>query len=233
MATIFGVDSAERPTTLVSNGQTLYDWVTSKAGQAPAFWGRYIGGSYAITSDEVTFLHNKNCKILLIYNGATSSSVSSTDGTADGQKAAKAANALNVPSTTAIYADIEQPWKPTSTWIKGFAKTLYNNQFGPGFYANTVTGYFNTPYTTAYKEDTTYVGNHSSLVWPCQPEPGSSTAAGRPTWNPTPPPCLSQSNITFWQYAENCYGTKNKGNTYAISVDLDEARDSAATINLW
>lgn len=233
MATVFGVDSAERPTTLVANGQTLYDWVVSKAGgQAPAFWGRYIGGSYALTSDEITFLHNKGCKILLIYNGANMTTVT-TDGTADGQKAVNAAKALNVPSTTVIYADIEQSFKPTSAWIKGFAKTLYNNQYGPGFYADTINGYFNTPYTTASKEDPTYVGNNSSLVWANQPEPGSSTATGRPSWNPTPPPTLTQSNITFWQYAENCYTTTNKGNTYSISVDLDEARDSAAIINIW
>lgn len=233
MSTIFGVDSAEHANTVVSDGKTLYDWVVSRAGAAPAFWGRYIGGNYALSSSEASFLHEKGCKILLIYNGATSTSVKSTNGTADGQKAVSAARSLDVPESTAIYADIEQPWRPTSTWIEGFAKALYSGQYGPGYYANTTTGYFNSPYTTAYNNDPTYVGDGSSLVWTCEPEPGSSTAAGRPSWSPAPPPCITRNNITFWQYAEGCYTTKNHSNSYSIAVDLDEARDSAAMIDLW
>lgn len=203
----WGVDSADA-TNIMIGSQTLFDYITQQAGAAPAFWGRYIGGSYALTSTEVAFLHSKGCKILLIYNGATASSVSGTyqDGVNDADTALSAANSLNAPSDIVIVADIEAEWIPTAAWIEGWSDTIFGSKYmgSGGIYCDTYsTNPFNSAYCTAFTSDDK-LQISVGFIWTTQPQVGCTSAANAPAFTPTPPPCNNGSTVA-WQYALACY----------------------------
>jgi hypothetical protein len=228
MATFWGVDSATGANSIVGN-QTLFDFVTQQCGQPPGFWGRYIGGLYPLTAAEAQFLHNKGCRILIIYNGAqnTVSSVQGAfpAGVNDANKAITAAQALGVPSGVWIYADVEASWKPTSGWFQGWSDTMFNSEFGGagGVYGNphrTNAANFNIPYCDAFNNDANMQGT-AAYVFSSEPEPGCSTASGAPAFAPDMPPC--NPNTVIWQYAEDCLDGR---------VDEDLATD-AGLASMW
>lgn len=213
--TSWGVDSAGATNT------GLYDSIKQKAGQAPSFWGRYIGGLYALSVSEANYLHSKSCHILVLYNGATPSSVSGgyASGQNDAHNAINAANAIGVSNGTAIYVDIEASWSPSQAWIQGWADTMNSSRFNFGFYADTLLSAFNSPYCNAINADhTVTVG----FVYASEPEPGCTSAGSAPGYNPARPPCNS-SATHLWQYAEGCYGG---------TADEDEA-DSTGGLFFW
>ncbi len=154
MATFWGVDS---PTPANSNmrGLTLFDFTTQLAGQAPTFWGHYIGGHFALKANEAQPLYNRNCKILVIYKGAheipTSVQGGFQEGVKDTNKAIVAAKALVVPGGTWIYVDIKADCSLTADWFKGWSDTMYNSQYNgaAGVYCNPLPEnavQFNDPY---------------------------------------------------------------------------------------
>lgn len=213
MAIFWGVDSANSANHLVE-AKTLFDVITQKAGQAPAFWGRYIGGRFALTRAEAQFLHNKNCKILIIYNGThdTPASVQGgfQEGANDANKAISAAQALGVPEGVWIYGDLEASWKPTAEWFKGWSDTMLESQYGGagGVYGNphpANSANFNKPYCDAFASDPNMQGDdaEAAYVFSSEPEPGCTRAAGAPAFAPDKPPCNPKTVI--WQYAENCF----------------------------
>jgi len=68
------------------------------------------------------------------------------------------------------------------------------------------------------------------VIWSSVPEPGPEGPASQmPTWNPAAPPGFTQSNVGFWQYIEDVYLAPDG----VSRVDLDEARDTNAMINIW
>jgi hypothetical protein len=214
--------------------QTLFAVIKQKAGQAPAFWGRYIGGRSALTAGEVEFLHGANSKILVIYNGALDNSTSVRggfhEGVNDANRAIAAAQALGVPGGTWIYADIEASWRPTPEWFKGWSKTMHNSHFGGagGVYCNPSpanSANFNAPYCAAFNSEPTMQGQgtHAAYVFSSEPErrDGCTTAAEAPAFAPDNPPC--NPNTVIWQYAENCFGGL---------VDEDLA-DDAGFASMW
>src|SRR2546429_9192894 len=67
MTTFWGVDSAQPANSMVQN-QTLFDFITEQCGQPPAFWGRYFGGRFALTAVEEKFLHDRACRIFVVFN---------------------------------------------------------------------------------------------------------------------------------------------------------------------
>jgi hypothetical protein len=81
---VWGVDSAAPADSSAVDGTSRFASVVQRAGVAPAFWGRYIGATFALTPSEVTFLHSKSAKILVIYNGARNSQNSVQGGVAEG-----------------------------------------------------------------------------------------------------------------------------------------------------
>ena len=214
MATHWGVDSARRANSQI-NGQTLFDRITQQAGQAPEFWGRYIGSSFSLSTSEVQFLHGKNCRILVIYNGAHDSLTSVQggfqEGVNDASRAISAAQTLGVAAGTWIYADIEAGWSPTGEWFKGWSDTMFHSQYGGagGIYGNPLPSnavHFNTPYCAAFNSDPNMqgTGGSAALIFSSEPEPGCTSAAAAPTFAPSSPPC--NPSAVIWQYAENCFG---------------------------
>lgn len=187
MATYWGVDSATPANATPSqlNGETVYDYVHANFG-TPVFWGRYIGGNFALTSGEVSYLHGKGCKILVIYNGATSTSVSGTyqDGVNDANNAISAANALGVAAGVCIFADIESGWSPSAAWIQGWSDTMFGTDYrgAGGVYANTFQSQFLTPYCEAWNADSK-MQDGPSFVYATEPEPGCTSGTNPPARN--------------------------------------------------
>ena len=231
MATFWGVDSAQPANSMVQN-QTLFDFITEQCGQAPAFWGRYIGGRFALTAEEEKFLHDKGCRILVVYNGTRNSPRSVQGGFAEGandaNKAIAAAQTLGIPGGVWIYADVESGWTPTPEWFEGWSDTMLNSQFGGagGIYGNphkTNAANFNVPYCNAFNGDPNMRGTDqdAAYIFSSEPEPGCTTAAQAPEFAPDMPPC--NPNTVIWQYAENCFGGR---------VDEDLAND-AGFQSMW
>jgi len=213
----WGVDSAPAAN-LTVGGQSFFAYITQQAAGQPAFWGRYIGGSYALTAAEVTFIHSQNCKILVLYNGATNTTGSvkggHAQGVADANKALSAASSLKIPTGVCIYVDIEAGWGMTAAWAEGWADTIAAAGYKVGFYANTLSSnapYFNTPYCTAYNADASVA---ASYIFSSEPEPGCATKINAPAFAPATPSCNSAGTVV-WQYAETCFQSGNN------AVDLD------------
>jgi Rv2525c-like, glycoside hydrolase-like domain len=225
MTTFWGVDSANPANCKVGN-MSLYDYVTEQAGCNPAFWGRYIGGRFSLTSKEAAFLHSKGCRILVIYNG-THNTVSSVqggfaEGTADAKNAILAAQSLAIPTNVCIYADIETGWGVTVDWFRGWAIVVKQAGYKVGFYGNPLernAPCFNNPYDSACSSELCL---GESLVFSSEPEQGCSTAGNAPAFAPCAPSCNSAGTV-IWQYAENCFSGQ---------VDQDLAID-AGFAALW
>lgn len=161
----WGVDSLTPANTMVSSTQTLFDAVTaqavSKGGSAPAFWGRYIGATGNLGPGEVTFLHNHNCRVLLIYRDTAAMNAqifTYEDGVAHATRAIASAQQLRAPSGTGvrIYADIEIMAGfpvPTVDFFRGWFDTMQTSGYGGGVYGNTSPAQaanFNNPFCAAY-----------------------------------------------------------------------------------
>ncbi|HEX2714539.1 MAG TPA: glycoside hydrolase domain-containing protein [Candidatus Acidoferrales bacterium] len=225
------MDSAD-PVTQMVGSQALFDFIAENAGRAPDFWGRYIGGNYALVPMEAQFLHNRGCKILIIYNGTHNSPASVQggyqEGVLDATRAITAAQGLGVPGGTWIYADIEASWKPTPEWFKGWSDTMLTSVYGGagGVYGNphpANSANFNIPYCAAYTSDPNMQGDvdRAAHVYSSEPQPGCTSAANAPAYVPMNPPCNPKTVI--WQYAEGCF------NGY---VDEDLANDKGFS-SMW
>lgn len=192
--TFWGVDSLTRADLPFKGFPTLYDALVSSggAGRAPAFWGRYIGPTNGnLTQPEADFLHNKNCRVLLIYNdtyvipsGQTQPRIFTY---ADGQYHANQAmtyitnKGLTVPGGKRvwIYLDTEVPKKgtvfqsPTAECFQGWSDTLFSSAYGGagGVYGNTNPMQdFDKPYCLAYNNDVNMrVGSAPALLYANQP----------------------------------------------------------------
>ncbi|HEV2418171.1 MAG TPA: glycoside hydrolase domain-containing protein [Terriglobia bacterium] len=193
--------------------KTLFEHIATLARRKPEFWGRYIGGYYALTASEADFLLGNGCSILVIYNGAYDGAKSVRggyqEGVKDANKAIAAATALSVPDHTYIYADIESGWRVTAKWLEGWSDTMHDSDFGGagGVYANPMPSNaprFNTPYCQAFNSDEKMRGSdgvRGGYIYSSEPEPGCGRAPGK--YAPAAPPC--NPNAVIWQYAEGCY----------------------------
>ncbi len=195
---LWGVDSLTRANTMVGN-QTLFDVVSTQAGRAPAFWGRYIGNTGNLNPAEITFLHSHNCRILLIFRDTAN--VPPPDivrtrqqGVNHAKKAIAAAQALGVPGGVWIYADLEVQQSPTSEWFQGWFNTMQSSIYGGGVFGNTNpinAAHFNTPYCLAYGSLSPTL-KARAYVYANQPQLSTPDQFCNPTYrtfNPDTPPC--------------------------------------------
>ncbi|GEM_PF-1742635 len=217
----WGVDSCAAANSMVGS-QTLFDYVAQQAGSAPAFWGRYIGSSCSLTAAEVSFLHGKNCKILVVYFDTTAQSVSGNyqSGVNDATGAINAAQALGVPRGVVIFADIESSWHPSTQWIQGWSDTMFDSIYAGagGLYANTLSQFstFDGAYCPAFSNDFKIQAS-VGFIWASEPEPGCTSASNAPAFAPATPPC-NDGAVVAWQYAENCFA--QPGGLGAVDEDL-------------
>ena len=227
MATVYwGVDSANPATFRVAYAKghpTLFDYVTETCGRMPDFWGRYIGGSYKLTEEEVGYISHASkgkCRILVIYNGAHNAKTSTQGGKAEGlhdaQKAVAAATKLGVPPGTMIFCDIEPGWKCTADWFRGWWEGMYASLYAGagGMYENPLpwnAPNFSSPYLKALTADAaspvqSFLGSRRYL-YSQQPQKGfvppKSDKFASLAFAPAEPAGLAGETV-LWQYAINC-----------------------------
>ena len=212
--TLWGVDSVTPITpAFLASIQSAYG--------TPDFFGRYLGGRYALTASEVAVAASQGIRLLLADQIPTSTHQVSgyATGQSEAQTAVANAQALGVPTGVAIFVDFETNDAMDTPFIEGWYDALQAAGYLPGYYANTVNGHFNSTYCAAVSADATYA---TAIIWSSEPEPGRSTKAAAPAFNPKPPPCAARTLL--WQYGEAGAGASGP------NVDTDEASSS---LPLW
>ena len=201
MNLIFGVNSSYPSDLRLTNGFYLHDWVTRKRS-IPSFWGRHIFGNGKISRQEISFLHDRNCKIAPMYNEITEKDVISSDGMTNALKALIAAREIGIPAYAGkvIFAVIEPDWQVWDKWIEGFAKVIFNNGYIPGFMANTDSSQnfsFDRSYGRFYNSFRNSRG-FESLIWATEPKTDCPEC-----WKPFAPSVIQPNNIAIWQNGLN------------------------------
>ncbi|MEA2301726.1 MAG: hypothetical protein QOE44_2261, partial [Solirubrobacteraceae bacterium] len=215
----WGVDSADPVTT------SMLSQLDSTLGH-PDFFGRYLGGPFAVQKSEVDLAFSQGVSILLIEDRPTINHqlVGSAAGTAAADAAAASAAALGAPAGTGIYVDIETGDTVDGGFIQGWYDEIRAKGYTPGYYGNPANGAFSGAYCS------TSAATSTTAVWSSEFEPGRSTKATAPAFGPATPPCASDTNL--WQYgipSDDPPGSFCA--THACpNVDTDLASDTA---KLW
>ncbi len=138
METLFGVWSLAATNTKLKNGYYLFDWIMRQRC-FPAFWGRPISGPDKITTDEMAFLKEKDCKTMLIFNDFSEAEISSNNGEKVAERAINAAIELGVPQNEgyAIFVYVPCDWSINHNWMLHFASLLDGHGYTPAFIGNT------------------------------------------------------------------------------------------------
>jgi hypothetical protein len=126
---IYGCDSAAAVTEATWRG------AAQALGGAPSWWGRYLA-EYAVSREEVSWLHSRGAAVLLIWNGSSGKDVAQEEpsGRAAAHAAVEAARRLGAPLGTAIVVDVEAGWEPTAEWLVGWAEGVAAAGYVPGWY---------------------------------------------------------------------------------------------------
>lgn len=147
---LWGVDSVMRVNRQVryrGAQSTLFEHVTNLAGEPPRFWGRFFGSDGTqVRPDEIRYLHQRNCRVLLVYNGvrnarrinqAANTPAANRTAYGHGKRAARfairrveafAQHDLAVPSSVRIYADLED-YRVHPNWLLGWFDTMQISRF--------------------------------------------------------------------------------------------------------
>nr|WP_319493315.1 hypothetical protein [uncultured Desulfobacter sp.] len=141
----YGVDSYINANNdqYTSGNRKFYDAVYDKLQTPISFWGRYIGASNSLTPDEVNYLHHpdRNCKILVIYNGNSATSVTRVKSvTKPGENPAQEdisrtkTAASWIPLKVTIYANIDSNMNPSVDWLMGWLTGMVQWRNSAGIY---------------------------------------------------------------------------------------------------
>jgi len=197
---IYGIDSREAANTRLTNGYDLYGWVARRG--FPAYWGRALNGKDKLTPEEITFLHDKGCRIALIFDDLSEAGVSAMDGSKDGQRAAAAAKSLGAPAGRgiAVFAAIKDNWSVNNSWMVWFTRTLWNNGYMAGYMGNTDSSKnFNFGRECShYASFMGEAGKNGTAYWATEPRPGVEPSA----WEPYCPSQLTPEEIDLWSNGE-------------------------------
>lgn len=186
----WGVDSASY------TDEELYMCVQDNFGE-PEIWGRYLGDkegvSEGLDTDEVTFLHDHDIHILIIYNHFTDAT-SYDHGVAEAEEAIQYAKDLDIPESVAIFGDIEPDYPVDSEFLEGWYDTISDSDYNPGIY-----GVFDeeSALLEAFEEidEEALTG---TIVWSAYPQEEMTTKENAPEYQPEGP---SEAPLYGWQYA--------------------------------
>lgn len=201
----FGVSSATPSNKVLKNGYTLYDWV-KRQKCFPAFWGRDLSGENSITAEEMEFLKDKNCKILLLFRNLTEAKVSRSDGTFDAMIAIAGAKTLGIPENEgiAIFAEIKPEWSVNHNWMISFAKTIRKNGFIPGFIGNTDSSKnFNFDRQCSHYVQATGEDNQFDAIFGATEPKFEGTPK---EWAPFCPSALEPEDMKLWSCGKTTFG---------------------------
>lgn len=215
MKRTYGVSSSEPSNQKLKNGYTLYDWVMRQK-TFPAFWGRTLLGENEVTEEEIAFLREKDCKIMLVIKDLTEKGVSGTNGTEDALRAIEKAKSLEVPQKEgiAIFAEIKADWSVNHNWMISFAQTLFENGYVAGFIGNTDSSKnFNFDRQCShYVQETESADQLGAVYVSTEPKCGEMPEE----WTPYCPSALNPEDMHFWSCGETTFDSIKVEDIYAI-----------------
>jgi hypothetical protein len=189
---LWGVDTAGNA------DDSLYKCVSDHYGK-PDFWGRYMKSkgdtSVGLTKDEISFIHKKDGKILLIYKHF-SDATGYDKGMSEANDAISFAKDLGVPKGRILFADVEPTYPVDSGFIRGWVKKLSSSQYKAGIYGDfSRDSKLREAYQAAMKKV-----DQKPILWSFQPRPGITTKKKAPDLHPAAP---KSSRASVWQYGIN------------------------------
>ena len=221
---LFGVDSTTEATDLLQNNISLFQWVVRNK-LYPAFWGRNIVGENPLTTQEIDSLHEHGCKIAAVLEVAKEKNTAA-QGKDAALAALDAAFRLRIPIGTALFLKIEETQNATRDYMKGFALTVLEANYTPGFIANTDAKYsFDREFSRGMQTDRDIFTR--CMVWATAPslkeyERVTTTHLIHPdNWVPFAPSGITRKEIAIWQYGRQChpiYDDKEKEVTFNINL---------------
>ena len=207
----FGADMADY------SNQGEVDRLTNNLG-APKFIGRYLP-VYAITQDEVTYLHDRGIGICAVDNEDQNGSQMGGNydaGYAHGQRASDAWGNIGAHPGVAIYLDVEQSFYVSPNYLAGWADACHARGFQGGCYINSIAGNgHNESYAAARRMTTSPIP-----IFGSEPQPYNIANQVANYWGPEAPDGY-YDDVVIWQYCIN-YGPS----------DLDLATDRGMAL-MW
>ncbi|MEI3613810.1 glycoside hydrolase domain-containing protein [Pseudogracilibacillus sp. SO30301A] len=186
----WGVDSANA-------AKDVYKCVSDNFGE-PKIFGRYLGDVEGVATSldqkEVKFLHDKDIKILVIYNLIPKEATGFDNGVQHAEDAIELSKELKIPEGIAIFGDIEPDFSIDSKFIEGWYKTISDSAYEPGLY-----GVFDkdSDILVAF-EDTDEEIQENTIVWTAYPQKEPTSKENAPEYEPQGP---EKAKIFGWQYA--------------------------------
>ena len=191
------MDTKEPANTRLTNGYDLYGWVMRQSG-FPSFWARPVSGRNKLTPEEAAFLHERNCRVIPVFDDLSEAAVAGVNGSGDALRAADAARTAGVPANRgiAIFARIKDGWNINHNWMIGFTNTLLNNGYIPGYIGNTDSSKdFNFDRQCShYINFMGEIAKDSTAYWATEPRPGVPPTA----WAPYCPSSVTPEEIDLW-----------------------------------
>ncbi|UJW58650.1 glycoside hydrolase domain-containing protein [Salipaludibacillus agaradhaerens] len=191
----WGVDSA------TDVDQALYACVVANFGQ-PDFWGRYLttvpNVNEGLTREEIAFLQGVGIKLMPIYNDF-SEALGYTQGRVAARNAIFHAQRLGITGDIFIFANLENFFNIDADWLIGWADAFVDSSFRPGYYNDPIEGDFNEAFCEAQEQSENV--RFQTVLWSAEPEPGVTTKANTPVYNPEAPEC--GGNVWAWQYGRD------------------------------
>ena len=181
----------------------MYQCVDENFGE-PKIFGRYLGEidgvSKALNQDEIKFLHDKDIKILVIYNHITEDATGFDNGVNHAEQAIELSKELEVPEGVAIFGDIEPDFSIDSEFIEGWYDTVNDSPYEPALY-----GVFDEESNIlAAFEETDEEIQKNTIVWTAYPQKEPTSEENAPEYEPQGP---EHAKVFGWQYAidaESC-----------------------------
>lgn len=216
---LFGVDSAQNAKTVLQNNLTLFDWA-ARNKLYPNFWGRSINGANRLTTEEISFLHSKACKIAVSFLPSEPGETHE-QGKLLAKRAALAALELQIPEGTAVFLDVKQDASVRAEFLTGYAEGLLTEGFTPGFKADTDARYaFDREFSRGAQSSRALF--EKCLLWAVSPslkEYDRVTTTHRihpDLWGPYAPSASKRGAIALWQYGRNCHPIDDDAGTETV-----------------
>ena len=221
---LFGVDSKIQANDLLQNNIDEFEWVVRNKIY-PNFYGRYLTGENCLTKDEIKFLHQKGCKIAVIY-ADSGEKQTEQQGVIMAKKIDVRALELAIPEDCAIFLELGDDERVSSKFMKGFAKALMAEGFTPGFKANTDAKFaFDREFSRGMQNDKDVF--NKCLIWAVAPTVseynGMTTShfIHPDNWTPFAPSGLTRAEIAIWQYGVECHPIEDDtGSLTTFNLDL-------------
>lgn len=130
-------DGYRRPDESGRIEESLFDYVTRRAGRPPEFWGRYLNDNHPQTRlrpDEPQYLFDRGCRLALVFNGIRRqppvAERTRQAGESAAQRAILQANQYNIqsPSQVRIYLDLEG-WTVSPDFLEGWWAVMHASQY--------------------------------------------------------------------------------------------------------